>query len=219
MRRKKNLASRLDGASALLLGYLFHENDVHDFARENLSGKIKAFDNNNPVYLEIGCGKGGFAIEHAGKYPEINLIAAEQNANVAVAALETSNPNQENLRFIIGCAEFLLTVLEPHSVARIYLNFSCPFPKKTYANRRLTHPRFLALYRELLTENGEIWQKTDNPEFFEWSLDNFKENGFVITKETRDLHSGGESGHIITEYERNFLAQNKKILQLVANKL
>ena len=100
--------------------------------------------------------------------------------------------------------------------SNIYLNFSCPYPKKQYENHRLTYKYFLEIYKYLLLDGGKIYQKTDNDDFFEFSLNSFKENGFVIEYETRDLHSENPTDNVMTEYEKKFVSLGKNINKLIA---
>ena len=125
--------------------------------------------------------------------------------------------NPDNCMFLNCFVENLVYHLPQSSIKGIYLNFSCPYPKKTYTNRRLTYPRYLDLYKYLLKDDGEIRLKTDSEEFFEYSVDTLKSNGFEITYATTDLHSSPYSvENIETDYEKNFLKQGKKIFMLIA---
>lgn len=176
------------------------------------------FGNQNPLELEIGCGKGQFSRELARQNPDVNFLAVEQSSNVLVTAAEQTKAERiPNLRFIRGGAEYLLCYLPAQSVRRIYLNFSCPFPKKSYAAHRLTHRNFLAIYRELLAPDGSIIQKTDSAPLFEFSVEEFSQSGFALRGVTLDLHhSPFAEENIITEYEQRFLEEGKPIYRLEA---
>mgnify|MGYP002519199339 CR=1 FL=1 len=118
----------------------------------------------------IGAGPGGIfsAYELAKLNPDINILAMEKVANVIVAASENAKKeNLTNVKFLHGGAEYLEKYIKPESIERIYLNFSCPYPKKRYANHRLTNSRFLKSYASILKKGAEIHQKTDNMHFFE----------------------------------------------------
>ena len=169
------------------------------------------------IHLEIGCGKGQFAEEIAKRNPDINYIAIEQNVNVLVTAMErTRDSGTPNLKYLMGMAEYLEKVFEPGSVQCIYLNFSCPFPKNAYAKHRLTHQRFLDIYRNILAPDGVIYQKTDNAPFFEFSLNSYCDNGFRMRNITFDLHNSKIEGNIITEYEAKFSSQGFPIYYVEA---
>lgn len=205
MRRKKNLESRLAECGDFLLGKLpaYGESAPPEpFTAESVFGNTK------PLRLEIGCGKGQFAAEIARRNPDVGFLAVEQVPNVLVSAMERAKQaGLTNLKFLSGNAEALGKVLAPHSVERIYLNFSCPYPKARYEKYRLTHARFLEIYRSLLTADGFVIQKTDNRAFFEYSLNSFSDHGFRLRRITLDLHNSGIEGNIITEYEEKFSSE------------
>ena len=215
MRKKKHLDERLAACAAVDLGWI--PDCVHnDGECEPRSGE-DIFGSPAPLHLEIGCGKGKFINTLAALHPDISFIAVEQSPNVIVSAMEqTLSAGLTNLRYFMGNAEYLRSVLKPDSVQRIYLNFSCPYPKARYTKHRLTSERFLAIYKELLINGGEILQKTDNGEFFDYSLETLKNAGFELRCVTRDLHNSGITGNIITEYEQRFLSQGLPINYLEA---
>ncbi|MGN1133727.1 MAG: tRNA (guanosine(46)-N7)-methyltransferase TrmB, partial [Oscillospiraceae bacterium] len=171
------------------------------------------------VHMEIGCGKGRFAREIAKRYPDINFIAVEKSSNVIVEAAEKAlEEDIPNLYFLRGGAEYLECYIPEHSISRIYLNFSCPFQKKSYAAHRLTHRKFLAIYDRLLVEHGEIHQKTDNQQLFEFSIEEFSQSGYKLKNVTFDLHNSDFEGNIQTEYETRFSEQGMPIYRLEAYK-
>lgn len=218
MRLKKHLDERIDACKHYLLA---REGD--GFFRltedEKLSHVIdlgRVFDNIRPITLELGCGKGAWAIGSAQNNPNKNYVAVEKLSNVIVVACEKAcELNTPNVRFLNCRAENLRYFLPSGCAEQIALNFSCPFPKKTYANRRLTSKYFLELYKYLLTENGVITQKTDNLDFFEWSIDSLKQNGYEVFDVTYDLQAN-EQGNVLTEYESKFRGQGIKINALKA---
>lgn len=215
MRKKKHLDERLSACGAVDLGWL--PDGVHDDENSEQKDLSAVFGNDAPVHLEIGCGKGKFANTIAGLHPDINYIAVEQTPNVIVSAMEqTVSLGLKNLRYFMGNAGYLQKVLRPDSIECIYLNFSCPFPKTRYTKHRLTSERFLPIYRDLLVNGGVILQKTDNREFFDYSLESLTKGGFEIRYVTRDLHNSDVSGNIITEYEQRFLSQGLPIYYLEA---
>ncbi len=217
MRKKKHLEQRLEECSDYIF---FIEREDRNFQsvgeKEYLDFK-KIFENDNPVHLEIGCGKGRFSCETAKNNPELNILALEKASNVIVNGAEyAKKAGLKNLYFIRGGAEYLECYIPKKSIERIYLNFSCPFPKKKYASHRLTHHNFLKIYKTLLKDNAEIWQKTDNTGFFEFSIEEFSQNGFALKNVTFDLHNSGFEGNIMTEYEKKFSEQGLPIYRLEA---
>lgn len=210
MRHKKHGAERIAACSSLL---------IEDTALlADLGGQDSPlFPAARPVHLEIGCGKGNFAVGMAEAHPDVNFVAMERVADVACLALEKAmaaadRRPADNLRFLIGNAEHLAEWVKPHSVSRIYLNFSDPWPKAGYAKRRLTHRGFLTMYKQLLVEGGELWLKTDNVGLFDFSLEEFAAMGLTVEFESRDFHATPEaSDNVMTEYEANFSSQGMPI--------
>ena len=218
MRRKKNLDERLAACKEVMLYMQCQNEHANDqLSEEFFADSRKVFGNDNPLYLEIGCGKGGFAIEFARQNPDINLIAVEKTPNVLVTGMEEQMKLRlPNLRFCLGQAEYLDHLFHDGTIDRIFLNFSCPFPKNRYAMHRLTHARFLAIYHKIMKENAEIHQKTDNMHFFEFSLEQLSNNGFPLKNISLDLHNSGFEGNIMTEYEKRFTDLGQPIYRLEA---
>lgn len=218
MRKKKYLEDRLEAVKDIL--YISTSVDRNFITAINNKDYIDIdawFGVSRPLYLEIGCGKGKFAVEYAKAHPQINLLAVEKDSNVIVSACEAAiKENVTNLRFIKGSAEYLERHLKEKSIQRIFLNFSCPFPKKKYASHRLTHANFLSIYSRLLADGAEIHQKTDNRAFFEFSLEQFSQSGFALKNVSLDLHNSDFEGNIVTEYEARFLALGQPIYRLEA---
>ena len=221
MRKKKHLDERMAQCGAYL--FTMHCDDLNALTAVEKKESIDLpalFGNDNPVVLEIGCGKGRFACELAKREPGVNVLALEKAKNVIVMACEAAQrENIPNVRFLHGGAEYLEKYLPPQSVARIYLNFSCPFPKNSYANRRLTNARFLKSYASLLAPGAEIHQKTDNMHFFEYSIEQFTACGYALKNVSLDLHNSGFEGNIETEYEHRFASQGLPIYRLEAYRI
>lgn len=218
LRHKKNLDSRMERSAGVQIAVKCEDRD----SRKEISGEEyldlkQIFGREAPLWLEIGCGKGRFACELAKANPDVNIIAVEVQENVIVTACETCVAEGiENLKFMCTGAEYLNRYIEKNTVERIYLNFSCPYPKNHYRNHRLTAPRFLALYRELLAKDGRIEQKTDNRAFFEYSIQSFSESDYVIRNVSLDLHHSNFEGNIVTEYEEKFSSLGQPIYRLEA---
>jgi len=121
-----------------------------------------------------------------------------------------------NLKFLMGKAEYLEKFFPENSVERIYLNFSCPYPKETYKKHRLTHSGFLNIYKKILVPGGEIHQKTDNMKLFEFSIESFSHCGFKLQNVSLDLHNSSFEGNIVTEYEKRFSEAGFPIYRLEA---
>jgi len=170
LRLKKNLDDRARCCNEYYLPRYEGKNALVGNANPDFWNLAQIFGNNNPVCLEIGCGKGKFAVEYALLHPDENIIAVERLSNVIVEGAEKAkNAGLTNIRFLVQNASYLPHFISPHTIDRIFLNFSCPFPKQQYQKRRLTHPKFLAMYSEWLKNGGTIQQKTDNLPFFEFN--------------------------------------------------
>lgn len=219
MRRKKYLEERLAKCHDNLFEYTTDERNFDEVKDVRYIDFAAYFGNNNPIQLEIGCGKGQFVCEMAKRFKDVNFVAVEKAANVIVLACEKArNMGLKNILFVKTSAEYLPRIIKPHTVTTLYLNFSCPFPKPSYAIHRLTNCRFLKIYDGLLCDGAEIYQKTDNMHFFEYSIEQFSLYGYKLKNISLDLHASGFEGNIVTEYERRFSEQGMPIYRLEAYK-
>ena len=222
MRRKRNLEPRIESCKDLLLVRGAPCLNLKE-AEENFRALFdfeEVFKNSNPVELEVGCGNGGFIKELAVRERDKNFLCVEICDNVILTAMERiRDAGIKNVKFLNVPAEILRCYLPENSVRKIYLNFSTPLPEHSHEKQRLTSPRFLKIYNALLTVGGEILQKTDSEEFFDYSLNEMRRFGFEIGRVTRDLHASEYAkDNIVTEYERGFLEQGKCIFALTAIK-
>jgi len=164
----------------------------------------EVFNNNNPIHIEIGCGKGQFISTLAKLNPDINYIAIEKFDSVLLRCLEkVIDSGLTNLKLCVMDAAMISNYFSNAEVKRIYLNFSDPWPKKHHAKRRLTSPLFLEQYKLILDKKGEIFFKTDNRGLFEYSLESISNNGYSISNISLDLHKDLEKypDNITTEFE------------------
>lgn len=184
-------------------------------------GKWKdVFHNDNPIHIEIGCGKGQFMIELAKRNPNINYIALEKYDSVLLRALEKAVLEDiPNLKLAVVDASIIKEYFSDKEVNRIYLNFSDPWPKNHHKKRRLTYEDFLNQYKEILADDGQIEQKTDNRHLFEFSLESFNHNGWYLEDICLDLHNELEKypDNITTEFEDKW-SKLGPIYRLVAKK-
>ena len=180
----------------------------------------EVFKNNKPLNIEIGTGKGNFIIDLAKANPDQNYLGIEKYPSVLVIALKKLvAENLDNLKLLSYDAIKLKNIFANNEVQKIYLNFSDPWPKKRHQNRRLTSKPFLALYQDILQNNGEIHFKTDNDNLFAFSLSILEENRWNIIDYTNDLYNSKYlDNNIPTEYEKRFVAMNKNINYLYAKK-
>ena len=213
MRKKKHGATRLAACAHLL-----REMPETPICAPNLD-----FGRTGELWLEVGCGKGGFACGMAKKYPAANIYAMERISDVILLAAEKAEREKDerpdNLRFILAGAADLPQYFAPASLDRVYLNFSDPWPKKGYAKRRLTHRNFLRTYFRLLKVGGELRFKTDNVGLFDFTLEELTALGLTPHFVTRDLHNEPEAAdNVMTEYEKNFSEKGFSICSLWVKK-
>lgn len=197
---------------------------------EDIKGKWKEqFKNKeNPIYIELGCGKGKFISQIALQNPQINFIAIDLvDAMLGLAKREieqTYNQAKKEIdnviitRFDIQRIDLILS--KEDNIKRIYINFCNPWPKGKHRKKRLTHPRQLEKYKEFLAEGAKIYFKTDDDDLFKSSLGYFEETGFKIIAKTYDLHAEPIwEQNIETEHEKMFSQQGIKIKALIAKKI
>lgn len=175
------------------------------------------FKNNNEIYLELGCGRGKFITEMALKNPDKNFIAVDLKDEVLIYVLRKLEENEiSNVRIVPMNISFIGDVFDSDEISRIYINFCNPWPKERHKKRRLTHTRFLNLYKNFIKDNSEIWFKTDDEELFNESQEYFTQGGFKISYLTYDLHNSDFKDNITTEYESKFTALGMKTMFLIA---
>lgn len=180
------------------------------------------FQNQNPIHIEIGMGKGQFLMKLAKLNPDINYIGIEKYSSVLLRALQKMEEEPlPNLFFIRMDAENITEIFAYPEVKRIYLNFSDPWPKDRHAKRRLTSRQFLARYRQFLSEDGTIEFKTDNNDLFDFSLTEIEDADWKLIAVSFDLHNDTKmkKGNIMTEYEERFSSQGNPIHKLIAGRI
>ncbi len=203
--------------------------DAHEKVIKNekeCKGKwSEVFGNDHPLYIEIGMGKGQFITTLAKQNPQINYIGIEKYSSVLLRATEKFDEMQEeekidNLRFVCMDATEIEEVFATEEVAKIYLNFSDPWPKKRHARRRLTSKEFFARYNKVLAKDGVVEFKTDNRDLFAFSLEQVEEAGWQLKGHTWDLHNDESmnAGNVMTEYEAKFSAMGNPIHKLIADR-
>ena len=193
---------------------------------EEYKGKWKElFNNDNPIYLELGCGKGGFISQIAVYNPDINYIAidlvdamlglAKRKIEVEYKMASREIDNVYLTRYDIERINNILSKAD--NIERIYINFCNPWPRRKHKKKRLTHTRQLEKYKEFLSNGAEIYFKTDDDDLFNESVNYFKQSGFRIEKITYDLENEINFWeNIETEHEKMFKEQGIKIKALIA---
>ena len=185
--------------------------------KENIGKWHKLFGNNNPIYIEIGMGKGKFIYQNALRYKNINFIGIEKFDSVLARAIQKVDDKLDNLIFIRMDALEIDGVFNKE-VSRIYLNFSDPWPKKRHAFRRLTSPLFLERYDKIFKDKNNIFLRTDNQCLFEYSIESLSGFGYRLEDVSLDLHKIDDEDRITTEYEDRFVKLNNRIYELKAYK-
>lgn len=180
------------------------------------------FENDHPIHIEIGMGKGRFLMDLAALNPNINYIGIERYTSVLLRAVQKIEENPlPNVRFLCVDAATLIDIFAPGEVNRIYLNFSDPWPKDRHARRRLTSSEFLTRYDQFLAKDGRLEFKTDNIGLFDFSLEEIRNSKtWHLDVHTYDLHRDStlNIGNIMTEYEEKFSSKGNPICKLIASK-
>lgn len=202
LRNVKNKEEILNNCNFLIVDPTIYKGHWHDL-----------FKNNNPIYIEIGSGKGKFIYENALKYPNINFIGIEKFDSVLARLIERVEEELPNL-YIIRMDAFNIDEVFSHEIDRIYLNFSDPWPKKRHALRRLTSPVFLNKYENLFKNEKNIYLRTDNQHLFEYSIESMSDYGYKLKDVSLDLHKIEDEERITTEYEDKFVSLNNRIYEL-----
>lgn len=174
------------------------------------------FKNDNPIYVEVGMGKGKFIYTLAKQNPNINFIGIEKESTVIIVAIKKiAEEKLSNLVLINYDAVNILNIFSENEIDKLYLNFSDPWPKSRHSKRRLTYPGFLKNYNVILNETGDIEFKTDNRKLFEYTVMSFNEVGMSLIDLNLDLHADNQEV-VTTEYEDKFVAKGQTIYFLKA---
>jgi len=207
LRNVKNAKAQIESSSYILLD------------PKKYCGKFQElFGNNNPIYIEIGMGKGQFIINNAKRYPHINFIGIEKYDSVIVRAIQKlENEELPNLKLIRMDALEINEVFYKE-VDRIYLNFSDPWPKDRHEHRRLTSTKFLTRYDLIFRDKNNIVMKTDNRKLFEFSIKSFNNYGYKVENISLDLYKDDHELNIPTEYEERFVSRGQVIYMIDVNK-
>lgn len=233
LRHKKNAEADVFN-SPIVVGTF---SPVIDNSQANNTSKtcnpVTIFKNTNPIHLELGMGKGRFITELSKQNPNNNYIGVERSATIVLKAIDLLIKSSAhinvlhepsllslypNLRFMCIDIAKLTDIFTIHSIDKIYLNFSDPWPKKRHEIRRLTHKNFLSIYEKILKPNSIIEFKTDNKDLFDFSLEEIKNSNFELLEYTYDLHNDTKmnEGNIMTEYEEKFSKIGNKICKFIA---
>ena len=192
---------------------------VQEAVQQSCPGTWKEiFGNDNPIFIEIGMGKGKFIHTMAKEHPDINYVGIEKYSSVLLRAIQKMEQEElPNLKFLRMDAENIDRVFGSGEVDRIYLNFSDPWPKDRHAKRRLPSREFLARYDIILRQDGRLEFKTDNRKLFDFAVEELEPAGWQAEVVTYDLHGDVKlmEGNVMTEYEEKFSAMGNPICKYI----
>ena len=174
------------------------------------------FKNDNPIYIEIGMGKGKFIRENAKKYKNINFIGIERQNSILAKSVQKLDEDIPNL-LIIRMNALIIDEVFSNEIDRIYLNFSDPWPKVRHHSRRLTSNIFLDKYDSVFKDEKQIYLRTDNKDLFTYSIETLSNHDYYINNVSLDLHNDSEEELITTEYEDKFSSDGMPIYALEAS--
>jgi len=173
------------------------------------------FNNNNPIYLELGCGNGEYTLSNSQSHPNYNFIGIDiKGSRLWKGAKYLENNNIKNALFLRIQIENILDFFEDNEVKEIIISFPDPRPKKRDIKKRLTNLNFLAIYNKIIINGGKLMLKTDDKELFEYSINEVKNSKFKNLKYSDNLYSSNEFDYVKgvkTKYEKKFLDQGKTI--------
>ncbi|WP_436854144.1 tRNA (guanosine(46)-N7)-methyltransferase TrmB [Staphylococcus caeli] len=197
--------------------YLKKEPNIVDIDGSHAGQITEWFGNDRPIYIEVGSGMGQFITTLAAKNPDINFISMEREKSVMIKVLDkVVEQGLTNIKLICNDAIELNDYFKDDEVSRVYLNFSDPWPKKRHTKRRLTYKTYLALYKQILKNDGELHFKTDNRGLFAYSLESMSQFGMYFTKINLNLHQEDVEDNIETEYEKKFSDKGSRIYRMEA---
>lgn len=190
--------------------------NVFDYKDESAEAGIKKFfANGKPITIELCCGQADYSISLAEHYPERNFLGIDRKPNrIWNASVNAKERNTNNVALLIAYIERLDEVLKEMKVEEIWITFPDPYPFQSSIKKRLTHPRFLAIYRKLLAENGKVNLKTDDDTLYEYTLQMIEEEKLKTNFVHNDIYSLERIPFeytIKTKYEKMHLEEGKKI--------
>ncbi|NCU39087.1 tRNA (guanosine(46)-N7)-methyltransferase TrmB [Candidatus Saccharibacteria bacterium] len=169
--------------------------------------------------VEIGAGDGRFSVELAARHPEQHVVALDVKADrLQKGAYDAIEQTLTNIVFVRARADQINELFAPSSISTIWLTFSDPFPRARSAGRRLTHPSFLRKYAAVLRPRGRLLIKHDNPDFFQWTLEQLVAEKWQINEISFDLHESelNDEYKLLTGYEQRWLSEGRTSMFVAA---
>lgn len=190
--------------------------NVFDYKQENVEQHIINYlGSDKPVTLELGCGQADYSINLAKLYPHRNFIGVDRKAaRLWNASKNATSEKLKNVAFLIAYIEKLNEIFQRIKAEEIWITFPDPYPRRSSIKKRLVHPRFLEVYKNILLPEGKIFLKTDDDTLYAYTLKVIEEEKLILHKSTDDLYKSdllSEEEKIQTKYEKQHLAEGKKI--------
>jgi tRNA (guanine-N7-)-methyltransferase len=189
---------------------------------EGMQGKWASFfRNNNPVTLELACGKGEYAVGLGRMFPQRNFVGVDLKGNrIWVGAKKALQENLHNVAFVRSQIDKIDQYFATGEVSEIWITFPDPQLRTSRFKKRLTHPRFLRLYQKILGQKGKIHLKTDSPDLYEFTLSVIRMYNLTVEEDIDDIHADlelKEELKIKTHYENLDIAQSRRVHYLRFN--
>jgi tRNA (guanine-N7-)-methyltransferase len=192
--------------------------NVFQRTQKDAKGKLNEFLKDKPTILELACGRGEYTLALAKMFPDKSFIGIDyQGERLWFGSKKAQKEKLSNVRFLRIYVEELLEYFKPNSINEIWITFPDPFPKKRHTKKRLTFERFLAIYKKVLKPKGVVRLKTDDKNFFEYSLESIKEFGGKILEKLEDIYKNKVNNPLLyvqTHYEKKHLKNKKAIYYL-----
>ncbi len=190
--------------------------NVFDYKNENIKQELlDYFANDKHFTLELGCGQADYTINMGLLYPHKNFIGIDRKPNrIWNASKNADKLKLKNVVFLIAYIEHLADIFPGSSVEEIWITFPDPYPRRSSMKKRLTHPRFLDIYKKILISDGIVNLKTDDTLLYDYTLEVIMKNNLRLLKETNDLYSNtnlSDEEKILTKYEKQHIEEGKKI--------
>lgn len=176
------------------------------------------FGNNNPLILELACGRGEYALNMAGMFPDANFIGIDiKGARIWKGAKKAKEESVSNVHFIRMYIDHIDQYFNPGEVSDIWITFPDPYLKMRQADKRLTSPRFLRLYKRILSKGGTVNLKTDSGRLYNYTLETLEREGYKLLKRIGHVYQENPDDPLLsirTAFEESHLQRGKKIRYL-----
>lgn len=173
------------------------------------------FENNNPIILELACGKGTYTLELARRNPDKNYVGVDiKGDRIWKGAKQALEEDLDNVRFLRIYIDHLDEYFAPDEVDDIWITFPDPYPRFSDRTNRLSGPKFLSIYQDVLKSSGVIHFKTDSNELFEFTKDSLAKSGCKVYAIVNDIYQEYPDDELLTiqtHYETCYLEEGRSI--------